>query len=176
VAKYTLTPDEISALTIQIPGLTKMSGLSFDGAALTVPDSLADQVAAIIATPNWQDIGAKKILINYAANKADAIKNGGFSFGLGGGVTIFCATDTTTVLELKIANDYSITNPTATQAFPFPSGVINLTATNIQTIYAAVIAFRGSVMTMLSSMVTGVDSGAITTTEQIDAADWPQNP
>lgn len=123
-------------------------------------------------------------LAAYAAGKAAALKSGGIAVNIAASgqpaLIEECATDANTVLELQIANGVAQATPSATQAFAFPSGVVMLTATQIATIYQAVITSWSAVTTQLAAIEAAIKGGTITTYAEIDAPPsplppWPAN-
>ena len=155
---------------VYVASATASKGWTYNGTVLAPPASAPSSLSAAQ-------------LIAYAQKKALTIEGGGITVNIGTASatqSVECATDPNTVLKLQIANGVAQANSSVTQAFPFPSGVVTLSAVQIQAIFTAVIGFWQQVTTTLAAVVSAINAGTITTAAQVDlppspVPSWPAN-
>jgi hypothetical protein len=132
--------------------------------------------------PGYSGVGTALNL--YALNKAARIEAGGITVNIAASgqpaQNVECATDPLSYARVSAAAAVAIANPSETVMQVFPSGVVTLTAAQVETIFAAISNFYVAVQATLGAVVTAIAAGTITTTAQIDAppspiAAWPAN-
>lgn len=153
-----------------------MSELSTTYGAVLSASSAGQPIVSVPALTEAQ-------LTTYAQGKASTIDAGGITVNIGTTAApenVECATDNATYLRLIAAYNYVQSNPSATQAFAFSSGVITLTGAQIETIYQAITAFYMSVTTELATIIAAIKAGTITTYAEVNSppstiSAWPSN-
>ncbi len=154
--------------TTLVPSSTAQIEWNYDGSTFAPPAPPAMTKAQLIA---------------YAMNKAAAIEAGGISVNIaasGAPQNVECASDTLSYARVSAAAAVAIANPSETVVQVFPSGVVTLTAAQVEAIFAAISNFYVAVQATLGAVVTAIAAGTITTTAQIDAPPsplpaWPNN-
>lgn len=122
---------------------------------------------AIGGAPDTVEAAEKLRLVRYAQNKRFLVEQGGFSLD---GLQI-AMDDHAMVLTLLGAATMADTDTVL-----FIDKGINygeFTGVQIRGMLAAMKGFLASSFTVLGTVLTGIVSGTITTTEEIDAAAWP---
>ena len=128
--------------------------------------------------------GNQTALTLYAQNKATRIEAGGITVNIAASgqpaQNVECATDPLSYARISAAAAVAIANPSETVVQVFPSGVVTLTAAQVEAIFAAISNFYVAVQATLGAVVTAIAAGTITTTAQIDAPPsplpaWPNN-
>jgi hypothetical protein len=127
--------------------------------------------------------GIKTALNIYAQNKAAAIEAGGITVNIaasGPPQNVECATDTLSYARLSAAAAIANANPSETVEQVFPSGVVTLTAAQVEAIFAAISSFYVAVQATWGAVAGAIAAGTITTTAQIDTPPspipaWPAN-
>lgn len=116
-------------------------------------------------------------LAPYAYAKQSVIMSGGITVNVGGTVgNVEASTDTNSLVILNGAYTMAQANPGLTFNWVQSTGVaVTLTSAQVITIFNAVSAFIQSTFTALSTAVSGISGGTITTTAQVDAVAWPVN-
>jgi hypothetical protein len=163
-----MSSDAVSLLTSVLPQhlLGPRSGLSYDGGNLVVPEGdIAAAINAIIADPNWQANAGKAALKAYAAMVRYNKENGGFKVG---GMSY--ATDLDSQAKLNGAYCLAQINPNVAISWKLPGGTFaTLKAADITAAATAVGTFVQQCFSTEATVGIAIDSGAITTTAQIDA-------
>lgn len=129
-------------------------GMAWDGTALSIP------------TP----VLTKPQLVSYANIKQAAV--------MGGGITISGVPVSTTLEgKLDMAGAVTLAQLVPDHVFDWvtDAGPVSLTAAQVIAIGEAVGLFVQATYTTLGTVITGIIAGTITTTDQIDAAEWPSN-
>lgn len=165
---YTLTLDEVSHIG---PLLDPAKGHVYEHGTLYVPDEdecdIVDQAVASIADALAR--AAKDRLLAYAAEKRWRVETGGITAG---GVMV--ATDDRSkslVMGARMAADR---DPNFTTRFkPVGGGFVTVDAPAIIAISDALLAHVAACFAIEAQVVADIDAGTITTTAEIDAADWP---
>lgn len=107
-------------------------------------------------------------LTAYAANKRFAVETGGIAIN---GQTIDTSRDSQSMITGAYA--YSQANPEEMIQFKAASGWVTLDAATLAAIATAVGAHVQSCFAVEATVAVEIEAGTITTTAEIDAADWP---
>jgi len=123
-------------------------------------------------------------LIAYAKKKASMIETGGITIDIASSghpaQNIQCGTDVLSYARVSAASAFAIANPSAAITHVFPSGVVMLTAQQVETIFEAICNFYVAVQATWGAVMMAINAGTITTTAQIDTPPspipaWPKN-
>ncbi len=185
-------PDEFSSLPLD--------RLRYDGTAVidgsTVSDWYIDASGAKrlssgagrhALTCAWDDVvenhdgtwtvvdGAKAALKSYAASKRAGVINGGCIVTVSGSPLKVWA-DTQTQTALTALSVIASSTPALTTVWKCRDGTFaTLNASGIAALASGVMTFVQSAFATEGDVVSGIDAGTLTTTAEIDAAQWPSN-
>lgn len=110
-------------------------------------------------------------LAAYAAEKRYAVETGGLNVG---GVSI--PTDRDTQAKLTSAFLLAQADPAASFQWKTSAGFVTLTAATVGQIAVAIGQFVQAAYAAEAQVLAAIAAGTITTTAQIDAANWPGKP
>ncbi|WP_054312928.1 DUF4376 domain-containing protein [Mesorhizobium sp. 1M-11] len=113
-------------------------------------------------------IPLKVQLTAYAADKRWQVETGGITVG---GATIDTSRESQAMITGAYA--YSQANPTETISYKAASGWVSMDAATLAAIATAVGAHVQACFAAEAAMAAEIEAGTITTTAEIDAADWP---
>ena len=111
---------------------------------------------------------SKADLLAYAADKRFQVETGGIEVG---GATLDTSRDSQAMITG--AYTYSQANPAEIVKFKAASGWVDLNAATLATIATAVGAHVQACFAVEASVAAEIEAGTITTTTEINAADWP---
>ena len=121
-------------------------------------------------SPPEADVPSLKKLTDYAARKRWKVETGGIVVG---GIAV--NTDRASQSMITGAFVFSQQNPSTVVKFKARAGFVDLDAATVGVIAAAVGAHVQAAFAVESNVVAAIDAGTITTTAEINAADWPVN-
>lgn len=162
---YELSADVVGALAASAPrGLWNQ--VTYSGGVLEVPDDVA--AALDLDTPNTIASAERDGLIRAAAAKRWAVETGGVTVN---GEVI----DTSRESQAMITGAYnwSNANPSEPIKFKAASGWIVIDNATMVAIADAVGAHVQACFATEAAVAAEIKAGTITTTAEIDAADWP---
>jgi len=117
---------------------------------------------------------SKAELIAYANNKLQAYREASRSYDLGSGTSVLATADVDTIALVNGLGAWGTENPASTQNWTDDSGnVTQITGTQAVTLYSSGLSYLQSLYAVLAAACIGINSGAITTTAQIDGEEWP---
>jgi hypothetical protein len=164
-----IAADDVSAIMAALPDAasTPAAGFIFDGTTLFLPDAFAAQAQAAYA-----DIaGSRKVLLaNYAASVRYAKETAGFTSN---GVKYL--SDRDTQAKLTAAALMAQINPSATFQWKAETGFVTLTAAQMIAVASAVGSYVQACFAVEGTIDAAIAAGTITTTQQVDGANWPPN-
>jgi hypothetical protein len=188
---YFFSPSKLAFYVNTVHG----SAMPADAVAITTAtyNSVQQQLTAggTLTAVNTQPVvvftpPTKTQLISFAQSTASNIKYGGLTVNIAAAgaaaMNVVCATDANTMMELQMAaaevNGANVasagTGNALTQSFAFPNGsVLTLTGTQMLTIFAAVQSYWRNIMTQLTTVITAINGGTITTFAQVTTPPSP---
>lgn len=139
--------------------------VAISGEVLFASPPTQDQIAAAFS-------GYTKLALTaYVAAARFAKETAGVRVG-----TATVNTDRRSQAQLTSAYVWGQANPTGTMQWKLPNGsFVALSGTNIVSMATAVAAYVQGCFAIEALLVTGINAGSITTTAQIDQANWPSN-
>lgn len=117
---------------------------------------------------DFEASGATKALVSYAAQKRWQVETGGIVVG---GVSV--ATDDRSKVMIIGARVKADADPNFTTEWKTPAGFQTINAATIIAISDAVLAHVDACFAVEAIVLAEIAAGTITTTNEIDAADWP---
>ena len=114
-------------------------------------------------------------LLAYANEKQTAVMYGGTTVNVGttaAPVNIMASTDAASLVLLQGAYTMAAANVNATFNWVTTTGPTTLTAAQITTLFNTVTTFMQNSFNVLTTALSGINGGTITTIAQIDALSW----
>ena len=130
-------------------------------------DAALAEVLAVYGLTLWP-VPLIDRLLAYAADKRWQVETGGIEVG---GAAIDTSRESQAMITGAYA--YSQANPAETISYKATSGWVTIDAATMAAIATAVGAHVQACFAIEASVAAEIEDGTITTTEQIDAADWP---
>jgi len=164
--QFELTPDQVTLVSRSI---ALGEDTLYQGGVLIVRDAaIATAVAAMLDDENWEVAAGKASLIAYAAIKRWQVETGGITVA---GAAIDTSRESQAMITGAYA--YSQANPSETISYKAISGWVTIDAATMTAIATAVGAHVQACFAAEASAAAEIEAGTITTTAEIDAADWP---
>lgn len=173
LATFIISVDALQAVMATLPTEAQQpeSGIFYDDGTLHVPERWVEQVAESVAAavaPGASDRRRHAALRAYAADKRYAVETGGLVVG---GRRIDTSRDSQALITG--AHAYVSAADVPTVEFKAAGGWVTLTRADVQGIALAVAAHVQACFAVERAIDTAIEADEITSTTEIDAANWP---
>lgn len=142
-----------------------------------------DEAMAALISQWGLSLNPKAALVKYATDKQQSIAQGGFEVDANpGGSPLLVSVDTSPAYANYLSSAAQLaqlmlagTIPSSSINWVQDSGIVALTPAQVIATGVAVGAKVQQSFTVLGELIPEINSGAVTSREEIDAADWPAN-
>lgn len=174
--EVTISADDLGALTNHL-GLDRHSAPTYDpkSSTATFRDDVSDAVSAALADPIWRSAAAAQRLASYAAARRRSVVAGGCVVAVSG-VDVPCWADSGTQSAITALVVAAQINPALVTRWKGRDGLFyELNTADVGELAAGLMAFVQDAFSTEAAVVAAIDAGTITTTDEIDNAEWPSN-